>query len=174
MLTTTQKEIVNFIKSVADRGGRPPTYGEIAIGVGVAVRAIQYQLDKLEAAGVVRRRRNGTRAVPRSVEVVELCQNGENMSRQVAESGRPIVHTDLSETEIKNLKSDLDKADPLEPEMVLRVRNSLGLSQEQFGERVGAARRTVQDWEHGARACKGSARMMVIAQADLIGENEED
>jgi len=87
-----------------------------------------------------------------------------------AQSGRPIVHTDLSKTEIKTLKSDLDMSDPLEPEMVLKVRNSLGLSQEQFGQRVGAARRTVQDWEHGARSCKGSARMMVIAQTDLIGK----
>jgi DNA-binding transcriptional regulator YiaG len=102
-----------------------------------------------------------------------LWQNGDNMSRQVAESGRPIIHTDLSKTEIKTLKSDLDKSDPLEPEMILKVRNSLGLSQEQFGERVGAARRTIQDWEHGARSCKGSARMMVIGQADLIGKTEE-
>ena len=163
-LSETQNDIVVFIRRVASKGGRPPTYDEIARGVGVAVRAVQYQLDKLEDAKIVTRRRNGTRAVPRSVEVVEL----------VSTAGRPIVHTALSKTEIKTLKSDLDMSDPLEPEMILRIRNSLGLSQEQFGERVGAARRTIQDWEHGARACKGSARMMVIAQADLIGENEED
>ena len=73
-LSETQNDIVVFIRKVAAKGGRPPTYDEIARGVGVAVRAVQYQLDKLEDAGVVTRRRNGTRAVPRSVEVVELVE----------------------------------------------------------------------------------------------------
>lgn len=67
MLTETQKEILEFIRT----SKRSPTYNEIAEGVGVAVRAIQYQLDKMECAGVVSRDRSGFgRVLPRTVKIV--------------------------------------------------------------------------------------------------------
>jgi predicted transcriptional regulator len=73
-LTNTQKEIVDFIRdySSSSSGQSVPTYDEIARGVGVAVRAVQYQLDKLEELGVVKRERNGNgRCIPRTLSIVE-------------------------------------------------------------------------------------------------------
>jgi len=69
-LTVTQQEIVDFVAEYVFEVGEPPTYDEIATGIGVAVRAVQYQLDKLEEAGVVKRERRNGRCVPRSLEVV--------------------------------------------------------------------------------------------------------
>ena len=66
-LSATQKEIVEYIESCK----RSPTYGEIAEGVGIAIRAVQYQLDRLEEAKVIKRSKASTgRVIPRTIEVL--------------------------------------------------------------------------------------------------------
>lgn len=72
-LSETQIAIVEFVTDYRKTNHRAPTYEEIADGIGVAVRAVQYQLDKLEAAGVVTRERRNRRVVPRSIEIVEAA-----------------------------------------------------------------------------------------------------
>lgn len=69
-LTGTQKEIVDFVGEYIAREERSPTYSEIADGIEVAPRAVAYQLDKLEEAGVVTRQRRAGRVVARSIEIV--------------------------------------------------------------------------------------------------------
>ena len=70
-LTKTQREIVEFVAAYLGREERSPTYDEIAEGCGYACRAVAYQLDKLEDAGVLSRRRHAGRVVARSIELVE-------------------------------------------------------------------------------------------------------
>lgn len=89
------------------------------------------------------------------------------MSNQKSNLGRPVIHIDLTKSEHDELVEQLEE-DPLPPETVRTVREALGLSQEDFGEKVGAARRTVQDWEAGARNCRGPARMLVLKVASKI------
>lgn len=86
---------------------------------------------------------------------------------QKNKSGRPIIKDDLDKKALAELNALL-KEDPLPPQAVVDVRHALGLSQTDFGEKLGVARRTVQDWEHGLRACKGAARMFVIESAKSI------
>jgi DNA-binding MarR family transcriptional regulator len=79
-LTESQKEIVDFVQnyktSFSSSGQSVPTYDEIARGVGVAVRAVQYQLDKLEKLGVVKRERNKNgRCIPRTLVIVQLSED---------------------------------------------------------------------------------------------------
>lgn len=48
---------------------------------------------------------------------------------------------------------------------VTRIRESTGLSQSRFAERLGVSARTLQEWEQGRRAPSGAARTLLLIAA---------
>lgn len=49
----------------------------------------------------------------------------------------------------------------IEKEEICAIRNSQGLTQEQFGKKLGVSKVTVARWEAGDRACKGAAALKI-------------
>lgn len=52
-------------------------------------------------------------------------------------------------------------AEPLTGAEVREMRQGLGLTQAEFGERLGVGRHSVRDWERGKRAVPGPANLAI-------------
>jgi putative transcriptional regulator len=53
------------------------------------------------------------------------------------------------------------RATQVEVPQVVKVRNSLELSQSQFAELLGVSKRTLQGWEQGKISPSGAAKMLI-------------
>lgn len=51
---------------------------------------------------------------------------------------------------------------------IKEARLKLGLTQEKFGEKLGSAKRTVQDWESGLRNPSGPAKILIQRMLDEV------
>lgn len=90
------------------------------------------------------------------------------MPRKKTETrGRPVIKTHLDDEAIEELQTLLEQ-DPLPADAIRTTRHAMGLSQTAFAEKVGAKRRTVQDWESNLRSCKGAWRLCVIGLAKKV------
>ncbi len=102
-LSARQERIVQFIAESRRANGRPPTVREIGQAVGItSTSVVDYNLDKLERVGVIRRHREISRGI-------ELVGSEDSGSRPYAvpivgriAAGRPIdaVQTDAEQIEI--------------------------------------------------------------------------
>lgn len=64
-------------------------------------------------------------------------------------------------------KIPLDPNDELTPRKLREIRESLKMTQEEFGEYLGSARRTVQDWELGNRKIPNTIIEVLKAKGNL-------
>jgi len=65
-LTEMQKSIVATISAMP----RNPTYAELAAKMGLCVRSVQHQLDRLEDMGVLSRNRHESgHVIPRTIKI---------------------------------------------------------------------------------------------------------
>lgn len=62
-LSDRQSQIVEFIKDFTKREGFAPTISEMAEGIGVNPNAIQYQINRLDDAGVITRQACRSRTI---------------------------------------------------------------------------------------------------------------
>lgn len=69
-----------------------------------------------------------------------------------------------------------DSASPWSPEQLKRLREKLGMTQSDFGSRMGVRQATVSDWETGKQSPSPMARRLLdrIASSDrqVVGEDE--
>lgn len=92
-LTGRQREILQFIEECAQRQGFPPTFREIAEGVGLSsASSVAFQMSALERKGYLRRAPGRSRAVevrpPGSSALRPERESGEDADRDVAPGGR--------------------------------------------------------------------------------------
>lgn len=52
------------------------------------------------------------------------------------------------------------------------ARNEAGLTQQQMSDTIGIPRRTIEDWERGARKCPDWAERLIVAELKRIAESK--
>ncbi len=75
----------------------------------------------------------------------------------------------MTPTELARLYRDPPE-NLMSPEEILELRRRLGLSQEAFAERIGAAVDTLKSWETGRRHPSGTARKALRDLVDVCNK----